>query len=290
MSAFLGDPAIRAMLLARIDAHIAGTTLDLSGATLWDGVRGSPLGVSVEGSDPVDYARMFGYPVALAAALDMLAAQAEGRGEGRAFVRQWVADVPPGAELAGVPAALMLYLLAAPERDGRDAAIHGELVALHGLSAAGRPAGQDRWRAIRRTIVARADALADPALAPLQALWEAACWPADQGRSTLVGAITAWRRLDRPRRADWSDRDEARALAILNALWVEHAASRDTDDEPNYMALFRARDPDLAERFGRSQQLAHDQSVARSADLARHCLAELADAGERTHRLPAANG
>lgn len=266
--AFRGDPAIKAVLLGRIDRHRAAGTL-IFGPTAWDGERGSPLGISVEGTDPADYAAVFGYPLGLAALLDPLAADPVDGFDAAGFVREWVAVVRPGADLSRVPAALMLGMLHDLNGGEADAALVTAAVALHRDCRDGGQPPRPVWATLRRDILASMPAAAGAA----GDLLEAAAWPAAHARSSLTSAFAAWRRL-RAGGADpgWTPRDEARKEAMLHAIWEAETPAREAGEQVHYHARLVERDADLAGRFLLHLDRTNAAALGAAERLARTCV------------------
>lgn len=244
-TAFDSDPSRKQDLLDRIDRHLAAETLTFMD-TAWDGTQGSPLGVSIEGVDPADYATRYGYPLSLAALLDPLLAYPADTFDAAGFVRDWVAVVRPGADLSRVPAELMLFMLGDPAVSAYHAGLTADLMALHRRDRDGDTPPRPQWATARKTILTLPAASSSPALA----LLEAASWPAASGRSSLTSAFEAWRRLqavfDDP---TWSREDEVRKEELLHAIWEDVAPARDAGEQIDYHAQLLLRDADLADRF-----------------------------------------
>lgn len=242
--AFHRDEALKKDLLDRIDLHRENGTLVLAD-TAWDGKRGSPLGVSVEGTDPADYVRRYGYPLSLAALLDPLAANPVEAFDAGEFVRQWVAVVRPGANLFRVASELMLLMLDDPRVAACDPGTTATLIALHRRDRDGDMPSRAEWAKARQTLLASA---ASPS--PASALIEAGAWSATVGRSSLTSAFDAWRRLQsRIEDPAWSPDDEDRKEALLRNIWDAAEPARVAGEHVDYHAKLHECDPDLADRF-----------------------------------------
>jgi len=273
VTAFGGDPAVKAALLARIDGHLANGTLTFGG-TAWDGRSGSALGVSVEGTDPADYADAYGYPLPLAALLDILAEQPVAPFDAAAFVRSWVDAVRPGADLGGVQTELMLFMLDDPRLAGIDDDIARQVRGLHRRALDGVSGAQSDLSALRAAIVALPRRPEDRRRTMALQMWESAAWPAARGHSTLIAAFTAWRQLhvliDDP---NWSDADEQRKESLLGQIWDEQHAVREAGDVVDYHAHLIARDGDLADRFVTNLRRVNGSFMGAAATLANRCIA-----------------
>ncbi len=247
--AFYGDPAPKRALLDTIDRHQAAGTLVFDG-TVWDGLRGSPLGIAIEGDDPAAYAQRYGVPLPLAALLDPLMLSIPDDRLPAQYVRDWVEAIEPGADLAAVPSRLVLRMLATPEAQGVDDELAERLAALHRRDAEGVPPPRDAWTAVQHAILCRAVPDADTVQATALGLWEACSWSARRGRSVLVLAFAKWAPLRaRGATGNWSAEDAERARTTLQTLWDEQAPARAADTAIDYPALFEARDPLLAAGF-----------------------------------------
>lgn len=256
--AFLGDPAVKAALLERLHAHAANGTLRF-GATAWDGRGGSPLGVSTQGGDCVDYAAQFGYPLALAGLLDPMTAQAS-PDQAVDTTLSWVSCVDVGADLSPIPERIVGHLLSAMDVDRLAAAYHGELFALYRAEASGASPARSIWAELRKRIAQAVEAEAphSDAHAALTAC-ATACWPLTTSRSILPTLISVWLQdANRSIEAAFDLADRSRAQAMLDAIYQETQSQRDAGQPVDIPALFRARAPLLAASF--EAQLARDNA------------------------------
>lgn len=267
--AFHGDAGLKRKLLDRLTRHRDAGTLTFRGP-VWDGTGGSPLGVSIRGTDIDVYASSYGYPPALAAILDLLAGFSDPDSAG--FAIGWVAAVRPGADLARIPALLAIELLAHPVLSNAPRAIVAELTALHQADADATPAPRERWRAVRGALAApSADGLPPHA----DGLLETLGWPA-AARSTLVGATTGLPRLAAAMpRPEWPHAHERRAIAILHDLREEAAADIAAGAIIDYRARLTARDPALAAGFFTNLEATNRIAIATAHSIARRCMAML---------------
>lgn len=273
--AFRGDPAVKAALLAQIDRHLAAGTLEY-GETLWDGERGSAMGVSIEGTDPAVYAADYGYPLSLVVLLDELLRWPAPGFDTVGFVRDWVKVVMPGADLAPAATRLMLSMLTDPGLARIDDALIRAIAALHEADLDGRPATRAQWATVRQSVLALSTDLSDSRHVIAARLCEAAAWPAARGRSTLVSAFHAWRAMHAHiRDAAWSDADEARKDTLLKMIWHDQEAARDRNEMVDYGALLAARDDALAKGFEANLRRSNTNFQAASAVIADHCIALL---------------
>lgn len=241
-SAFHGDPALKAEVLHRLRQHAAAGTL-VPGPTLWDGTRGSPMGVSAHSEDSAVYAALFGFPLPLAGLLDPITADDARRCAAVAI--EWSDCVAPGADLSAVPLAIVQDVLEQLDAPRLAADHYGRVVALHR-----RPdATAAEWRRLRTAIEDAAGRSEGDGRTALNAC-AIASWPLATSRSVLVELMAAWRTGARPPAdPDWDESDTAHAHERLEMLWNETAPQRDAGQPVDLPALFRQRDPDLAARF-----------------------------------------
>jgi hypothetical protein len=256
--AFAGDHAVKAALLDRLHAHAADGTLRF-GATAWDGRGGSPLGVSTQGGDCVDYAAQFGYPLALAGLLDPMTAQASpDRAVDTAL--SWVSCVEVGADLSLVPERIVGHLLAAMGVDRLAAPYHVELFALYRAEALGAAPQRRAWAELRERIAlaVEAETPRSDAHAALTAC-ATACWPLTTSSSVLPTLIAVWLQdVNRGAGAELDRAGRSRAQAMLDEIYQESQPQRDAGQPVDIPALFRTRAPLLAAAF--EAQLAGDNA------------------------------
>lgn len=223
-------------------------------------------------------AHALGLPLSLAALADVLPRQFAERPQGEAFAHDWLAAIAPGADLSAIPSLLVAEMLAPFARTGPCGHLAATLVALHGADVEGRSATRAQWAACRRAVLALEDVGLDRREAAVAQLCEAGAWPAASARSALVEVLGARKRIAARTRADgWTDADQARAQATLDAIYDEHGEARVRGETPAYQQIFHEREPVLAAGFERD--LAHSNAAfAREGeDFALRCLALLRD-------------
>lgn len=270
VTAFHGSLAIKAELLSHIDVHLADDTL-LFERTMWKDGRGSALGVSVKGTDPLVYTEKFGYPLALAAALDPLASFPAENFDARRFVRDWVEKVTPGISLEYIPNRLMLWMLDAPELRGVYDSTLTTIIELHRRDINSDTVTKSEWKQARETVLSLPDDT-DNWNHRVKRMLEAASWTTMRGRSVLVDAISAWRNLAvREANDDWSYADEYKTEIALNTLWQEQQ-QQDDEGDPNYPAQFEQRDPELSRRFVANLNRTNRRFNERGAEIAVQCI------------------
>eukprot|EP01037_Dinobryon_pediforme_P021386 gene21386-22238_t len=165
---------VKAELLAQFDRHIAAGTMRFGPSSGDDSAGRTPLVIATGDTDPDAFVAAYGYPLALAALLDPLAAMLDERESATAFVRDWVALVEPGTDLSGVPSAIVLDLLDAPETRGLAPGLVAPLTRLHQRERAGETVPRGDWARCRQPILAAADAPPPARMRGLLDLWEAA--------------------------------------------------------------------------------------------------------------------
>jgi len=276
--AFGGDPAIKAALLARLESHIANSTLRFGG-TSWDGSGGSPLGVSTEGGDSADYATRFGYPLAIAGLLDPLTAYAV-PGQRSTIALHWVKCVDVGADLSPIPQRIVDHFLIAMGAERLAASSYAEVQALHCAEASGVAMHRSEWTAARRRIEAVAEAALpqSPERTALNAC-ATACWPLQTSSSILPTLILVWLH-DANREADpaFGEFERKRAMAMLDEIYQQTQPMRDKGEAVDIPALFRMRDPVLAAGFEASLERANARYLDRARSAPGIVLAYLAAA------------
>lgn len=271
--AFGGDRAVKAGLLAKIDRSIAAGTIRF-GLTAGDGTGGgTPVAIGTGGTDPDAYVLAYGYPPALAALLDPLATMIGDRDCAIAFVRDWVALVEPGIDLSGVPSAIVLDLLDAPETRGLAPELVAPLTVLHRREHAGETVARAEWARCRETILAASDLPQPARMRGLLDLCEAACWSARSSRSILVTMAARWCDLaEFIADPAWSDDDRDKAKSMFRGLWEHHCSDGRTANIP---ALFNAQAPDLARRFEANLERVNAHRINRVKQLAAIILTHL---------------
>ncbi|MPT48990.1 MAG: hypothetical protein E2598_11315 [Sphingobium sp.] len=276
--AFSGDPAVKAALLAALDRHVKEGTLLFDG-TIWDGVRGSPLGIAIEGDDLQLYSDRFGYPLPLVALLDPLARQYRATEDAIEFVRCWIETPAVGAYLDNIPAALIRYLLTPFDIQGACQPLVQELLRLHGLGTDQDQPSREDWAAVRSMIVRLDAEPLEEAEKRILSLCETVAWPANRGCSILNEALSAARRIAASTGLEsWTQEDQKQSDLILQRLWNDTEEARAAGEQPDFPALFHAEQPELAARFEENLRLSNAAYLQCGLDFADRCLALFAAA------------
>ncbi len=275
--AFGGDPTVKATLLARLRRHAENGTLR-TGTTQWDGVGGSPLGVSVQGGDSSDYARRFGYPVPLASLLDPMTAYACPEAA-RDYALEWVSSVEPGADLSAVPLRIVRHLLSDLGADRLAKPYYDDLMSLYEEEERDPAPPRRAWSHLRGAIeqaAAEAPSNSDRHVA-LKACANA-CWPLKTSRSLLTSLFAFWVQSATQMPDPHFDAGRrARAIAMLDRIHKETQPERDKGKQIDIPAIFRSREPALAEAFEASLKRANARFIERARAVPQIVLAHLAD-------------
>ncbi|WP_148293954.1 hypothetical protein [Azospirillum sp. B4] len=241
--AFHGRLDLKQKLIDSIDALI--------GAGHIQGQRSAKPLTTLMSTDCEELSEVYGLPPSLVLLLDAMPAYA-GNAAAVAAWRDLVGAIEPGADLT-LPLYGFLLMMLAPPRDDIDPSdITGRLSKLHQRLLAGEAVARAEWASLRNELVALSEEKFPPGdRRKLQhSVWEAAAWPLSSSPSILVQMFRSWGILSElVPDPEWSDADEARKDQVLNEIWQEQAPARTAGERPEYPALFRAREPDLAGRF-----------------------------------------
>lgn len=282
--AFLGSAGKKAEMLARLERHAAAGSLTF-GTTCWDGKAGTPLGVTIEGTDAKDYSARVGFPLALAAWLDPLTGAFSDDSYATEFARQWLASVEPGADLSLVPLAILSDLLATSGTVEAFPDLVERIISLHEQSRNPSPPSRSKWSEARQFVGELGSACEDRRQKHLLGLCEAACWPLENSQSVLTELGRLWLQLaySEPD-PKWSVEDRQRMEALMQRLGEEHRKEHGPNSEPNYPAMFRAAEPELEGRFVAHLNRQNENYRVRATSLGMIVLAAL-KAGIRTQHL-----
>lgn len=279
-SAFHGDPLIKQTLRDRVARHIADGKL-MIGNSYWDGASGSPLGVSVAGTDVDAYADAFGYPLPLAGLLDPITAMMGPGDATNAFVIDWIDAVAPGADLSVLPAPLMRYMLETAQTDARCASLKRDVVALHARDTSEAPVARADWATVRADIAQAREAAPtdDPLLVGTLILLDAACWPAARGYTPLSATLSACIDLVvQTPDPEWTDADNDRTNRFFMAMQEELRPRIDAGEDLDFTAICTAREPELYARYEAYSSRYLGRIRDRAVDIGRVCLTGMRDA------------
>ena len=253
--AFHGDPAIKAHAQQRLRAHIDAGTFVYFPA--WKDGEANVIGAVVEEDDTPAYARMLGYPVALAEALPVLVNGFRQRDEAAAFADAWLERTPVGADLSTIVSQLVLDLLdnaelaAITARHPQLEECRGIIMDLHRRVIAGDMPDRKAWKAVRLAAVAATDAIGQ---APLDRqagnVVEAAAWPGTM-RTVLRDTLSARGTLDLTRslaEIDWTEQKESEVFQIREKA-EKNGYKAEFSGLDRLFAILDADHPALAEGF-----------------------------------------
>ena len=120
--AYHNDPAIKATVLARLEAHRAGRTLVRSHR--WDGARGGAIGCTLHDDDPAQYESLLGIPRVLAHLEETLFKELSPEAS-QWWPASFMNAIPVGADLSQVWPRFALWLLIDD--------VHGQIVLATGV-------------------------------------------------------------------------------------------------------------------------------------------------------------
>ncbi|MEA1672714.1 hypothetical protein [Nitrospirillum sp. BR 11163] len=243
MSAFHGRPELKQRLLDSIDGLIGHGHIQ--------GQRNAKPLTSLMSTDCEAFSEFYGLPLSLVMLLDSMPVYA-GDEVAIAAWRDLVVAIRPGADLNPALHGYLLMMMASPRDDIDPSDIQGRLSKLHQRLFAGEVVPRAEWASLRKELVALSEEKLPPGdRRKLQySVWEAAAWPLSNSPSMLVQMFRNWGLLSELEPdPEWSDADEARKDKVLSEIWEEQAPARTAGKLPEYPALFRAREPDLAGRF-----------------------------------------
>lgn len=253
--AFLGDPAIKAQALARLRSHIAAGTFVIFPA--WEDGKANVIGALVEADDKRAFADQYGYPLALATALEVIVNAFGFSPNAEAFVESLLERTPVGADLSRVVPQVLVYLLDRPDivaltaRHPEVEQCRRAIVALHQRLIAGDEPDRKEWKSARMASVAASDTITDDTLLHMASLIvEAAAWPAT-ARSVLHDTLGACGRLESQKMMDvigWTEADESRVFKIRDQAEVDGRMA-ELEGLDRVLALLDHDDPELARGF-----------------------------------------
>jgi hypothetical protein len=212
----------------------------------------SLAGLIVEGADLRTCERATGIPASLVALADLAVHfWLDDLPRARARATMWIDAIEPGVDLSPIPTRLALWVIDEVAANGPTPA-PGLLALrdLHQRQAAGEVVPRVAWAAVRADLVAIGDHGSEQMpSAARHRLAEALAWPAGTSRTQLVECARILGELATP--PMFMPEDEHRAInAAMEALFEETAAERDAaPDSYHFPDLFRARHPDMADRF-----------------------------------------
>jgi hypothetical protein len=230
MNAFHGDIELKNRLRGRLEADLARRAIE-GGETAWHDDRGSLAGSLLRGTNLKDGPAGIGIPEPVLALLDHFGSRSyDGLVPIDGLARRFMDAARPGADLSGVPAALI-------ERMGE---AFGDRL----------QKTQDAPEYVRELAV----------------LIETR----DGSSDHLKAVFDQWldvRSREARQAIGWSDEQETQAQETLNRLWDETEGQRRAGQYPNYPDLFARTDPDLAAGYRRGLEALNQSYDADTASL-----------------------
>lgn len=195
-SAFRGDRARKDELIRRLKQHVATGTVLAGSAIAWNGTSGSLSGCLAHAADLHKFEEEVGLPRGIGALVDRLDAFVDPP-DARQYEEplHWLIEIQPGADLASVPACLLLWMFE-DSRTGFQIQLSNREVlrlveatlALHRATIARRSVATREWAMLRRDLIAFSDTagpLEDGDRTALSAA-EAGAWPLHDSASALT--------------------------------------------------------------------------------------------------------
>jgi hypothetical protein len=253
--AFLGDPELKALALARLRSHIAAGTFVIFPA--WDDGKANVIGALIEADDKQAFADQYGYPIAFVTALEGIVNAFRFGPDSEGFVQALLERTPVGADLSRVVSQLLVNLLDRPDivalttRDAEVERCRQAVVGLQQRAIAGEESDRKVWKSARLAAIAASDTVADDtALHMASLIVEAAAWPTTM-RTVLHDTLGACGRLESHQIMNaigWTEADESRVFKIREQAEADGRLA-ELSGLDRVLGLLDADDPDLARGF-----------------------------------------
>lgn len=253
--AFLGDPELKALALARLRSHIAAGTFVIFPA--WDDGKANVIGALIEADDKQAFADQYGYPIAFVTALEGIVNAFRFGPDSEGFVQALLERTPVGADLSRVVSQLLVNLLDRPDivalttRDAEVERCRQAVVGLQRRAIAGEESDRKVWKSARLAAIAASDTVADDtALHMASLIVEAAAWPTTM-RTVLHDTLGACGRLESHQIMNaigWTEADESRVFKIREQAEADGRLA-ELSGLDRVLGLLDADDPDLARGF-----------------------------------------
>lgn len=253
--AFLGDPELKALALARLRSHIAAGTFVIFPA--WDDGKANVIGALIEADDKQAFADQYGYPIAFVTALEGIVNAFRFGPSSEGFVQALLERTPVGADLSRVVSQLLVNLLDRPDivalttRDAEVERCRQAVVGLQQRAIAGEESDRKVWKSARLAAIAASDTVADDtALHMASLIVEAAAWPTTM-RTVLHDTLGACGRLESHQIMNaigWTEADESRVFKIREQAEADGRLA-ELSGLDRVLGLLDADDPDLARGF-----------------------------------------
>jgi hypothetical protein len=250
MQSFHNDPAIKAAIQHRLQAHIAAGEIQ-NVPTHWKDGSGSPAACMVDDPSLPIWQQRLGIPKALGSLVDTVAASLGTAERAAQFAQDWLEAVPIGRDLHEVSHAVLLWLLTDPERGvvrhaTRDVErrIIDRVAVLHRRGRSGDQPEAAGWREVRIAAMAATDSAATEMQKAVGGIVEAAAWdPATTGM-VLSDTARSWIEIDAQAAPEkiWTEEDRA-IQARLNSLFADAKASGLSSDKIDVFKLLAQHHP-----------------------------------------------
>ena len=160
MQAYHNDPRIKAMYLARVEAHRVADQIEKG--YYWQKGKGCAVGCTIHSSDHATYETELGIPMSLAYLEDRLF-EMQSNAAAMAWPEQFLQAIPVGADLSHVADHLMLWLMeyVTPFANARALPVIQRVQSLYERKVRGAMPTPDEWRAAYASANAAAAASAD---------------------------------------------------------------------------------------------------------------------------------
>jgi hypothetical protein len=258
MRSFHNDPALKAGVVRRLQAHAAAGDV-LNAPTHWRDGKGSPAACMVDDGSLVKWQERLGIPKAIGSLVDTIAMYSVTPEGAAQFAQDWLAAVPVGRDLHGIANALVIWILADPAQgvvhcasSDIERSMIDRVTNLHRQGFSGEKPAAATWRAARVVAMAATDGFASDIQKAVGRAVEAAAWDpvttatvlSDTGRSWIAAHLRS--AVDG---SGWTEADDRATHARLKDLFEEAKRSGAGAETINVFALLEQHHPDEATRL-----------------------------------------
>jgi hypothetical protein len=266
MQSFHNDPAVKAEIARRLQAHRAG---DVS----------SPAARMADDPNLSVFQQRLGIPKAFGGLIDTIAASLGTAARATQFAEDWLGAAPVGSDLHGVAHAVLLWLLTDPEHGlVRHATSDAErqmidrVAALHRRSRSGEVVDARQWRDARTAAMAATDSLQGGMQKAVGHTIEAAAWDPASSGTVLADTARNWMATEGQAAPDRISSEEDRAIrARLKGLFEDAKASGAASERIDVFKLLEQHHPaeaaELRKKIAAQREQANDWAVALGAVL-----------------------
>ena len=277
MRAYPEGAAQKSSAVAAIEAAIASENLPGE-----DRARPASLAAIIAGSaDPRAYERTMGIPGSLALLGDEVLASYPEPEPARVFARSWVAAPEPGADLGGVPGAILLWFLDWALASGvasNDATLQELMIEIrskHHELLQGSSVDRASWADARRRALAFTDAAEGDSVL-MGRLAETLAWPPLTARTVIAESLRIFADLVAllaQRTSGMGDEERAAVRAVMDKLYEDTSDDREANpDTYDFPGHFEARFPDEFARFVADMNIGNDAFATAFADTGKYAL------------------